>query len=342
MRMEYNVFVKLRLYLFGKYDGPLSSQDTYRQAVQSAEEKSLDKAIALLPTYFSSMYAEDTLEREDMASLFTEGYMRPRGYALYRYVPDVELKELIGDMQKAEYPQKEIEAFATCFVKEIMHYEKVFRSSMPLLLFGKHISGVDIDIPGTKKLEKALSLIPDYVDFLTGADAINYFSEGFVDLDATLYSLVQKMRESNYSQEAEVDFASAWFDAIEVQGKLSLMVMRLYLFGRFRYTGEVHKTVEILNPKWKNFEKALAIIPRYIVYMKKYVDPRWDDGVRLSPRRTLENYLVPEMCEFGYPDSEIKEFSAKWLDYLDSLERELTVAADKYIASLKGSNILVQ
>jgi len=340
MSMEYNVFVKLRLYLFGEYDGPLSSQDTHGQVVRSAEEKSLDKAIALLPTYFSSMYAEDALERENMAFLFTEGYMRPRGYAIFQYVPDIELWELTDDMQKAEYPQKEIEAFATCFVKEMMHYEKVFRSSMTLLLFGKHISGVDIDIPETKKFEKALSLIPDYVDFLTGADAINYFSEGFVDLDATLYSLIQKMRESNYSQEVEVRFASAWFDAIEAQGKLSLMVMRLYLFGRFQYTGKVHKTVEILNPKWKNFEKALAIIPRYIAYMKNYDDPRWDDGVCLSPKRTLENYLVPEMCEFGYSDSEIKEFSAKWLDYLDSLERELTVAADKYIDSLKRNNIL--
>ena len=94
--MNYSLFVQLRLCLFGEYNGPLTAQDAMGKMLKDPDAKSLEKALALLPDYFAYTYAEENAE--DVEYLFIDGYMRPHGYDLYRYLPDFELEALAKDI----------------------------------------------------------------------------------------------------------------------------------------------------------------------------------------------------------------------------------------------------
>ncbi len=311
---KHNVFVELRLHLFGEYNGPLTSQDKEGQEIKSIEEKSLEKAVATLPKYFAAMYSED--QRNELTFLFTEGYMQPRGYNLYRYMPDLELCELTKEMQEHGYTQEQIDTFIIDFTKQMLTYEKVFLYSMHLRLFGKIFKEMHTEMPEEKSFEKALSFVPAYIDFLTGVYEQEYLYEGSVDLDEELHYLLLAMEEQNFSQEEQMQFVTVWFRSIEAQGKMSLMLMRVYLFGRFGYKSWWGSKTLTLLPEEKSFSKAMAVIPDYLDYMMAFFQPWWDDGVQLSPSRTLEEHLMGEMREFGYSDAEIDAFRTKWLDYM--------------------------
>ena len=126
------------------------------------------------------------------------------------------------------------------------------------------------------------------------------------------------MRVEGYGKEEQLRFAYAWFNGIESQGKISLSLMAVYLSGRFNYKGYPN-TTDILLPKLKSFEMALAVIPKYIEYSLNYYNAFWDDGVRINPKLLLKNYLIPIMQESGCEDEKMELFRSKFLEEIERL-----------------------
>ena len=315
---RYNIFVRMRLYLFGEYCGPLNTNSEAAELIKIPNAKDLNLAIATIPDYFAAMYSENVQVRNDMAFMFIEGYMRPLGYDLSRYIPDIELTEFVKGMVSHGYTEEQISVFATCFVTAMMQYEKVFESSMYIKLFGRHSCGTRIDNPNVGNFEMAISAIPEYIDFLTSEYERNYLAEGSVDLDEMLNKLIKTMRAEKLGQNKEMRFVRAWFDAIELLKKVSLKLMNLYLFGEFHYVDGTSEDVRILMPEKLDYEKAVALIPSYVDFLSDYFNPAWDDGVRISPDIQLERFIVPEMIEHGYLNEKIEKYCLIWCQSANS------------------------
>ena len=309
---SYNIFVRLRLCLYGEYCGPLHAYDEKAELVKMPNTKDIYLAISAIPDYFAAMYSEDIQVRQEMVVMFIEGYMRPLGYDFNRYVPDVELTELVKGMVSHGYTEEQISAFATCFVNTMMQYEKTVESSMYIKLFGKHSCGVQIDNPDVVDFEMALSAIPEYIDFLTSDYERNYLAEGPVDLDEILNKLTKAMRAENFGEEKEMRFARAWFEAIELLNKVSFQLMDVYLFGEFDYDDGRNEKVCILMPDKLDFARAVDLIPSYIEFLSGYFNPAWDDGVRISPEIQLDRFIVPKMIEHGYSNEKIENYCSMW------------------------------
>jgi hypothetical protein len=160
----------------------------------------------------------------------------------------------------------------------VSSYEKVLESSMRLLICGKPYYHSNSEVLGYKNFEKALGFIPEYIHFFTTDYEKYYLCEGTACLDERLHYIMQDMRELNISEAEQLRFAYAWFKEIELQGKMSLALMAVYLSGRFLYDG-YQKRTDVLLSELKSFEKALSIMPAYITYTLSYSDPAWDDGV---------------------------------------------------------------
>ena len=276
--------------------------------------KNLQKAIALLPSHFSSIYSD---KQEEMEYIFIQR-MQTMGYDLDKYIADYELEEFVRAMEKVGCAQEEINHFAESYINEMMSYEKVVASSMNLRLFGKPYTSVNVDIPSAKNFDVAVAFIPEYINFYTTDYEKHYLSEGIACLDEKLHDIIQRMRVEGYSEEEQLRFAYAWFNGIESQGKISLSLMAVYLSGRFNYKGYPN-TTDILLPKLKSFEMALAVIPKYIEYSLNYYNAFWDDGVGINPKRLLENYIIPTMQESGYEDEKIELFRSKFLEEVERL-----------------------
>ena len=317
---QYHIFVFLRLSLLGEYHGFVSNTNPDWHDLQNPDGKNPEKAIAMLPDYFRAMYTEDAQAKEEVEFLFADGYMRSRGYDLYEYTADMDLEELIADMKAVGYTQTEMTAFATPFVAEMMAHDAVFYSLMPILLLGKHSSGITVDIPQPPCLETALAAIPQYIQFLTGKYVADYDAEGFINLDETLDALLREMADAQYGEQEQARFAAAWYDAIAAQNLVTLMQMRVYLTGEFRYAVAGKPITEISLPDKQDLGKAIALIPAYIAYVQTYVDPRWDDDVRVSPDRHLTQFLVPAMESTGYTPEDIQRFCSCWQEELQRAE----------------------
>ena len=301
-------FALMRLYLFGEYEGLLclGTDDAYN--LTYPEEKNIEKAIGLIPSYLASVYSVDDKEKVEMEALSIL-WMREKGYDLLKYVPDYDLQELVLNMEEIGYSREELNRFVSCFLKEVSAYEKVLESSMRLLLCGKPYYHSSSEILGYKNFEKALGFIPEYINFFTTDYEKYYLCEGTACLDERLNCIIEDMRELNFSEEEQLQFAYAWFKGIESQGKISLALIAVYLSGRFQYKGNTQKEgTVILLPELKSFEKALSIIPAYIEYAVRYSDPAWDDGVGIHLGRMLDKYLLPTMQEAGYEKREIDIF----------------------------------
>ena len=194
---------------------------------------------------------------------------------------------------------------------------------MRLYLFGKY-EGMGTNKvyalmrPEEKNIEKAIALIPEYINFYTTDYEKRYLGEGTACLDERLHFIMQEMSVEGYGEEERLRFAYAWFKGIESQGKISLALMAVYLSGRFQYKGNTQKEgTVILLPELKSFEKALSIIPAYIEYAVRYSDPAWDDGVGIHLGRMLDNYLLPTMQETGYLEREKVIFRAAFLEEIE-------------------------
>ena len=310
MKAEFKNFILMRLYLFGEYNGPRHRGDDCGGNSQFSKKKNLESAINLIPDYFKSIYSSDEKEQEEMEFLFANE-MIGKGYHLECYLPDIELKELIAEMRCTGYTEEEISRFATSFIEWLLAFERIFYSSMYLCLFGKHSSGVEVNISHIKNLEEAILLIPEYINFLTTVYERDYIM-GTADLDEALYEFIQIMCREGFSEEEQLRFATAWLNAIESHDKMSLNVMEVYLSGHFKYGGGRYK-IDISFSNKKNLEKALSIIPAYVDYVVRYYDPCWDDGAEISPTRVLAKKLIPTMREAGYEEREIAIFRMAFL-----------------------------
>ena len=192
---------------------------------------------------------------------------------------------------------------------------------MHLYLFGKY-EGMGTDKvcalmrPEEKNIEKAIALIPEYINFYTTDYEKCYLGEGTACLDERLHLIMQEMRVEGYGEEERLRFAYAWFKGIESQGKMLLALMAVYLSGRFQHEG-YQKRTDILFPELKSFEKALSIIPAYIGYAVRYSDPAWDDGVGIHLGRMLDKYLLPTMKESGYEEYAIDIFKTAFSDEVE-------------------------
>ena len=125
---------------------------------------------------------------------------------------------------------------------------------MHLYLFGKY-EGMGTDKvcalmrPEEKNIEKAIALIPEYINFYTTDYEKRYLGEGTACLDERLHLIMQEMRVEGYGEEEQSRFAYACFKGIESQGKMSLALMAVYLSGRFQYRGNVaQESTDILLP----------------------------------------------------------------------------------------------
>ena len=197
---------------------------------------------------------------------------------------------------------------------------------MELYLFGKYSGPLCLEsddvytliYPEEKNLEKAIALICEYINFYTTDYEKHYLCEGTACLDERLNCIIEDMRELNFSEEEQLQFAYAWFRGIESQGKISLTLMAVYLSGRFQYKGNTqNEGTDILLPELKSFGKALSIIPAYIEYAVRYSDATWDDGVGINLGRMLDKYLLSTMQEAGYAEKEIDVFRKVFLDEIE-------------------------
>jgi hypothetical protein len=103
-------FALMRLYLFGEYEGVLclGTDDIYN--LSYPEEKNIEKAIELIPSYLASAYSAKDKEKEEMETLSIL-WMREKGYDLLKYMPDYDLQELALNMEGIGYSQEELNRF---------------------------------------------------------------------------------------------------------------------------------------------------------------------------------------------------------------------------------------
>jgi hypothetical protein len=230
---------------------------------------------------------------------------------IYDY--DLALQKLVCDMRKVGYSEDEITIFVTRYVTvlwDIIEAE-VWYSSMHMQLFGEHMSGARMDIDGLGDFEKAIALLPKYVDFIAKFDRVPDEYTNKFDPDSVLYGLIKDMRNHDFSKEQISRFASEWMRAMEQTDNASHMRMYAYLFDEFSHATyppeSRYKLVYDIIPLngLKSFERALEFIPKWVEYMNssdQYVYGHTPD--RCVPP------VIEKMRECGYTDTEIEKFNA--------------------------------
>jgi hypothetical protein len=181
-------------------------------------------------------------------------------------------------------------------------------------LFGEHMSGARMDIDGLGDFEKAIALLPKYVDFIAKFDRVPDEYTNKFDPDSVLYGLIKDMRNHDFSKEQISRFASEWMRAMEQTDNASHMRMYAYLFDEFSHATyppeSRYKLVYDIIPLngLKSFERALEHIPEWIEYMNS---PEHYDFVQ--PPDICVNEVTLKMRECGYTDTEVEEFNARVL-----------------------------
>ena len=133
------------------------------------------------------------------------------------YDYDLELQKLVYGMRKVGYSEDEVAVFATRYITELTDIidAQGWYSTMYMRLFGEHMSGARVDLPGLGEFEKAIELLPEYVDFIVHFDKVPDENTNHFDPDAVLYALIEKMREHDFSKEQISRFATEWMNAME-------------------------------------------------------------------------------------------------------------------------------
>ena len=230
---------------------------------------------------------------------------------------DLELQKLVYGMRKVGYSEAEITVFATRYITELSDIIEAegWYSEMHMQLFGEHMSGARVDIPGLGDFEKAIEILPRYVNFIVRFDKAPDEHTNRFDSDAVLYALIENMRKHDFSKEQVSRFASEWMNAMEKTDNVCYMRMYAYLFDEFAHETFLpennYNLVYDITPLFglKNFERALAFVPKWMEYL--------NDDVQYFFGHTPES-CVPEviekMHEYGYTDTEIEKFSASVVD----------------------------
>lgn len=179
--------------------------------------------------------------------------------------PDVMLNNIIMKMKANSYSEKDIEKFATVWMKLMIENSDVFYSSMHLRLFSEHFGGTHVAIKGKKGFLKALAHIPDYVAFILSFRMFGDEYDRRFDPDEVLYNLVLKMREHLYTESEISLFVTRWLNEIEDLGEKCNSLMYTYLFGKFVFK---HEKCEIqLAENKKCIGCAFAYVPYWFEYL---------------------------------------------------------------------------
>ena len=224
------------------------------------------------------------------------------------YDADITLQELVHGMRKVGYAEADVSLFATRFVQE--RGDALWYSTMGMQLFSEHMSGAHIDLPGLGDFERAVSLLPTYVDHIVHFDKmVNEYSNRF-DPDGVLYSLIVKMRKHDFPEERISRFATEWLRAMEQTGNVCYMRMFAYLFGEFAHTNypkedhfEPRRDVIALMDI-KNLEKALDYVPAWMAFLN-------DGGVQYDFGYDPQNAVwtvFKQMLHTGYAPHEAEAF----------------------------------
>ena len=209
------------------------------------------------------------------------------------------------------YSEDEVAIFATRYITQMWDIieAEVWYSSMHMRLFGEHMSGARVDIPDLGDFEKAIELLPKYVKFIAEFDRVPDKYRNTFDPDAVLYALIEKMREHDFSKEQISRFVSEWMRAMEQTDNTCYMRMHAYLFDEFAHATYLpennYNLVYDITPLngLKNFERALAYIPKWVEYMNS----QEQYGCGHTPD-TCVLEVLEKMRETGYGEEEINTF----------------------------------
>ena len=234
------------IYLFGKFE---FESRRGKRTFDFADKKDFARAKAFITEYVAWLY-----------DVFTSNCVDVKDY----YDPDLVLGNLVRKMRAYDYPDADITDFATIWMGEMLKRCKAFYSSMYLRLFGEHFRGTRVNIDGIKDFDVALALIPDYLNYIFAYEGFDEYSGKF-DPDCELYKLTTKMREQGYCEDEIVAFATHWVNGVEALQKPCNSPIYIYLFDWFVFKHENFK-IDLAQSK-KNFEKAIAFIPKWVAYL---------------------------------------------------------------------------
>ena len=300
------------IYLFGEYEIVLRRQDL---KFDFSDKKSLQRAKEFVPAYVAWLY-----------DVFTSHCVEVKDY----YDPDLVLGNFVRKMRAYDCPGADITDFATIWMQEMLKRNEAFYSLMYLRLFGEHFGGMRVNIDGIKDFDRALELIPDYLDYIFAYEGFDDEYSGKFDPDCELYKLIVAMRKYGYSEEEINVFAMRWVNTVDALGKPCNSPIYVYLFNQFVFKHEDFKLDLIENKK--SFEQALCYLPKWVEYLTD-MSVQYHDGY--SERDIFD--LLISMHNVGYEKEQIEKLLSAFLKELaavspcevNSLQRNLPYYAEK-------------
>ena len=282
----------MEIYLFGEYEIELRGQDL---KFDFADKKDFAKSKAFIPAYVAWLY-----------DVFTSNCVYVKDY----YDPDLVLGNLVGKMKGYDvYSNDEIIDFATLWIYEMLKRNEAFYSLMYLRLFGEHFRGTQVNIDGIKNFDRALALIPDYLNYIFAYEGFDDEYSGKFDPDCELYKFIMKMREQGYGEDKVSTFVMRWVNGVEALQKPCNSPIYVYLFNRFVFKHEDFKLDLIENKK--SFERAIGYVPKWREYLTD-MSVQYHDGYG---ERDIFDLLI-RMREAGYEKEQIETILSAFLEEL--------------------------
>ena len=303
----------MKIYLFGEYELEFRGK---KKTFDFADKKDFAKAKAFIREYVAWLY-----------DVFTSNCVYVKDY----YDPDLVLGNFVRKMRGwYGYSDEDITDFTTLWMQEMLKRNEAFYSLMYLRLFGEHFRGMQVNIDGIKNFDAAIALIPDYLEYIFAYEGFDDEYSGKFDPDCELYKLVSKMREQGYGENEINTFVARWVNGVEALQKPCNSPIYIYLFNQFVFKHEGFK-IELAQSK-KNFEKAIAFIPKWVAYLTD-MSVQYHDGYG----ETDIFDLLIRMHHAGYEKEQIEPVLSTFLDELErhiphearSLARELSNYAEK-------------
>ena len=280
------------IYLFGEYEIRLRRQDLN---FDFSDKKSLQRAKEFVPAYVAWLY-----------DVFTSHCVAVKDY----YDPDLVLGNFVRKMRAYDCPGADITDFATIWMREMLKRNEAFYSLMHMRLFGEHFGGMRVNIDGIKDFDRALELIPDYLDYIFAYEGFDDEYSGKFDPDCELYKLIVAMRKYGYSEEEINVLAMRWVNTVDALGKPCNSPIYVYLFNQFVFKHENFKLDLIENKK--SFEQALCYLPKWVEYLTD-MSVQYHDGY--SERDVFD--LLISMHNAGYEKEQMETVLSTFLDELE-------------------------
>ena len=181
---------------------------------------------------------------------------------------------------------------------------------MHMRLFGEYFGGMRVNIDGIKDFDRALELIPDYLDYIFAFEGFDGEYSGKFDPDCELYKLTSKMSEQGYGENEINTFVARWVNGVEALQKPCNSPIYIYLFNQFVFKHENFKLDLIENKK--SFEQALCYLPKWVEYLTD-MSVQYHDGYG----ETDIFVLLISMHNAGYEKERIETVLATFLEELE-------------------------